>query len=597
MTLTSQLALHVTGPLPDVAPGTITVPDQLLPATGDGSQPWLLAFGLALILAVLVLGARRKRRWWLAGGLLLGLLCWQAPLAAHAASTPIPEVPLSQVTFTGDPLLPSTPDGTLGVNGFLSETAGSQTFAGTARHTTINTPQDLTAYYFRPAIINIGGPEALNFLMRIWYVRLDKGRYIATKVFDQRQRLAVNGTRYQVPFAFTPTKAGQYVIQYSSDATYFGKTVATAPARLLVAAPLQTLNIQAPPIIIPTNEQPYRGTAHTEPIDATDPIQWTTSGNLHLPTVLTGRTVALRGIESTAVNMSATRPGFSATLSASAGALKATPVQHTVNVGGLPAYTGTWPDLQAHGLTHTPQGLAALAAEWPGAKWHYDWQISDTHHNAQQEPTAVSDSAQSLSSLGVPAASGDTTQLSDDAVALTIPPDAAVLRRLADDAPALQLRLQTQVNGKQITATTNYAGVIISRPQDALSLSLDRLRLTWRFSRLQLYDRTPQAPEVPVTLTVEDHQPQPGWVLSAELKKWPSQKDFPFALQISDAAAPLTLDGGARVIMRSTQPHFHQPLAMTLTPTAEAAQIQTTNLLASIEWTLSPAVDAAALSR
>lgn len=584
----THLTISVTGDSPQVAKGVIQTPNHPnLPATGN-SRSLPLALAGVLMVSLIILKASKRHAWWVL------CLCFalSGPKPVNAAELidinhtqvstwdVIPAMPTPQF----NPFWPTN-------NGFMGPTPDNSFLT-----TNVNQPVDLTAKYGRPPVTDTF--KSLGVTLTIWQVSVFAGgRYQAKRVFTDTKSTDVQAFvyRFSFDFKYTPTTPGTYFLQYTtntpislSDPTL----VATSISRLMVKQPTTTLSIQAPPVVFPSTGSPAnQATAQITPIDATDQIKWVPGPNVNVEHT-TGASIGFRGQTTQSINWDPNRPGLPAKLNATAGKVSA---QHDFHIGGLAAVNTSLDALDRAPLRHTTQGLQATAAQLPAGRWQYDWLLIPTKKvgNVLQVDTSKQVAMKNFS--GVNNASGFVDDLTDNAVAFELLPTGNLVDTLmqatsAGTAYVLQLQL-TMVDRQQLyTLTSNFAGITVAKPQQPLALHVDQ-KADWTFTRLQLFDETPVAPNSPITVTLRDDHKPANWTLSVSLASTPSKKDFPFALLIGNAQQ-VDYDHPAAVIRTGKANLNAEPIDLRLKPTQEATTSLAKHWHADIVWTVAQKIDA-----
>lgn len=590
-TTTSTMTLPITGPDPQVAPGTIQAPHHPnLPATGAHQSLGLVMAGLVLI-ALVVQRHGKRHAWWL---LLLAAL-YGAPQTVSASE--LPEISASQVSLWDVPPAKATMlAGTLtfGNNGFMAPTPYGDTI-----RTTVNTREDLTAQYGRAWLTDTF--KTLTVTLRVWQVSpYVGGRYQAklvhTDAYSEMQGVGV--WNFKAPFFYTPKTPGTYFLQYTTNTTVSltdATPVASAVSRLLVQQPTTALKITAPPIVFPSTGSPANpASATTTPSDATDRINWTASQHVELEHT-SGAAVGFWGQANQIINWDAQRPGLPAALGATAGSAKA---KHDFHIGGLAAIDTTFEILEQAPFAHTTQGLVETAAQLPPGRWQYDWQLVPTKKTASGLQLDLPNQKPLANFAGVTNPSGYTDTLSDTAVAFGLVANGALVKQLIQAASAgtpyaIQLTMQMQDTKQVYTLTSNYAGVNITKPQSMLSLIIPQ-KAYFEFTRRELYDETAIAPNQPMTLSLNNRYERPNWTLSVSLAARPAKKDFPFALLIGKSQR-VDYDHPAAVIQTGHTDLKDVPIDLRLLPTPQASASLDKHFAAEIVWTVAQPIDAAGL--
>ncbi|WP_125710290.1 LPXTG cell wall anchor domain-containing protein [Lacticaseibacillus porcinae] len=584
----THMTITVTGDPPQVAKGEILArPHPNLPATGNQrSMP--LVFAGVMMLALILVKSSKRHGWWV----LLLVLSLTGGKPVQAAE--LPEILYPQVSLWDVPPAKATPPYNWLLNsGFTPPTPDNAYLT-----TTVNTPQDLTAYYSRPVFLDTF--KSMDVTLTIWQVApYVGGRYQAKRVYTKTIPKAVpfGVWSFTIPFSYTPTTPGTYFFQYTTNTPMSltnSALVASDISRLLVKQPTKTLSIQAPKVVFPSTGSPaYQATTQTTPIDATDRINWTASQNVNLAHT-SGVSVGFHGQASQQVNWDPARPGLSAALGATAGKAKAT---HDFHIGGLAAVDTNADAIALKPLIHSTQGLTETAKQLPAGRWKYDWTITPTKQTPKGLQLDLPNQKSMRNFTGVNNASGYIDDLSDAAVAFEIQGTGSLIKTLmqataAGTPYAIKLDLIMENSQQAYTLVSNYAGITIAKPSVMLSVNAPD-KLNWEFTRLELFDRKVNKPLDPVNIAVIDHYDVANWQLSVNLGATPSKKDFPFAILINDQR--LDYDAPAAVIQTGRTEVETPPIDLRLQPTEDATTSLDSHWRAEITWTLTHTVEAGSL--
>jgi LPXTG-motif cell wall-anchored protein len=585
----STMTIHVKGDMPQVAKGVIQSPNHPnLPATGNQRSLPLSVAGLVMV-ALILFKISKRHAWWLV------FLAFALTHAQPVQAAELPQITSNQVSLWDvQPAKPTPPahTWTFGNNGFVTP----PTHYADTINTTVNTPLQLNTKYDRPWFTDTF--RNLDITLTIWRVSVYAGgRYSAKVVETQKhsQEIPFAVFDFVSKFSWTPTTSGTYFMQYTtntpislSDST----PVASGISRIFVKQATTGLKIKAPAVVFPSTGSPAdQAAALTTPIDATDPINWTASEHVTLEHTA-GETVGFRGQATDTINWDVNRPGLPAGLGATAGFALAT---HDLHIGGLAAIETSADALDLAPLKHSTQGLSETAAKLPGRRWQFEWLVTPTKLVGKNLHLDLSKQKAMATFSGVNNASGYVDQLTDAAVAFELMPTGSLVDTLMQATSAgtpyvLQLKLQMQANSQIYTLTSNYAGISVAKPQHMLSLIVNQ-KATWEFTRLQLFDETPVAPQTPITITLRDRHPQPDWTLSVSLAARPSKKEFPFTLLIG-ADQQVDDDHPAAVIKTGQKDLVASAVDLRLQPTAEATTSLDKQWRADIVWTVAQKINA-----
>ncbi len=341
--------------------------------------------------------------------------------------------------------------------------------------------------------------------------------------------------------------------------------------------------INAPAVVFATKagQLTYTATAATQA-----QVQWQLSPNLTTAQPL-ANPLRFTVKPSTTINWDPHRAGLPASLTATSNTAQATAA---LTVGGLPAIEVDGETTSQAGFRYTTTGLTTLGAALPPTRWAWRWELISTKMSARGALVPDDNNTQALSAYGeVTGAMGETTTLSDAAVAFSIPRASGLFKQLLADTAnghprLLRLSVSGTPNGHPVTIVSNLAGFSVTKPATTLKLTSVPEALNWTLTPLAVYDRVPQTQQPQQPLTVQDTRTQPGWQLAARLE---ADAAFPFTLQIGQRGPTLTAAKPAAVIASGQAATFTQTPAITLTPTGTAL---TQAYHATITWTLASQV-------